>query len=220
MIPGDQNEISVASDGKIYFATWLDLRSGQAAVFGSRVIAAGVNLDPAGIQIAIGTSPDPVPSAVFDGANFAVIWRTAPGEFWSHVPPAGVVLEPNGVLIGPGNNSNGFAWDPAGHGLLISNVIDTSPAFNSYRERARLLDPGGPGGPSSSCNVASDCASGLCADGVCCDQACNGRIWTARTGCQATTSPLPFPLVWIALGWASARIKRKIDGTNKFLLKF
>jgi len=67
---GDQRTLGIATDGHIGFAVWLDGRRGHADLFGSRVNADGVALDPLGIFISTNTSAG---SVIWNGSQFVVV---------------------------------------------------------------------------------------------------------------------------------------------------
>jgi len=66
---GDQRTLGIATDGHIGFAVWLDGRRGRADLFGSRIDANGVALDPRGIFISTNTSAG---SLIWNGSQFVV----------------------------------------------------------------------------------------------------------------------------------------------------
>lgn len=67
---GDQRTLAIASDGHIGFAVWLDARRGNADLFGSRIDANGVALDPLGIFISTNTGGG---SVIWNGNEFVVV---------------------------------------------------------------------------------------------------------------------------------------------------
>jgi len=66
---GDQRTLGIATDGHIGFAIWLDGRRGHADLFGSRIDANGVALDPLGIFISTNTGAG---SVIWNGSQFVV----------------------------------------------------------------------------------------------------------------------------------------------------
>jgi len=66
---GDQRTLGIATDGHLGFAVWLDGRRGRADLFGSRIDANGVALDPLGIFISTNTSAG---SVIWSGSQFVV----------------------------------------------------------------------------------------------------------------------------------------------------
>src|SRR5947207_547708 len=66
---GNQQTLAVASDGNIGFAVWLDARRGSNDLYGSRIDANGVSLDPTGILIANGATGGTV---IWNGSEFVV----------------------------------------------------------------------------------------------------------------------------------------------------
>ncbi len=53
---GNQQTLAIASNGNVGFAVWLDQRRGTTDLYGSRIDANGVALDPLGISIATGVT--------------------------------------------------------------------------------------------------------------------------------------------------------------------
>lgn len=94
---GTQNSPRVATDGRDFFAVWVDGRSGGSSIFGTRVLADGTVLDPTGILIAASGG---TPGLVWDGANYVVVWQetdTAP-DYVTRV--SFVRIDRNGMLLG------------------------------------------------------------------------------------------------------------------------
>src|SRR3977135_4101241 len=53
---GNQQTLAIATDGTTGFVVWLDQRRGTSDLYGSRIDANGVSLDPLGILIAPGAT--------------------------------------------------------------------------------------------------------------------------------------------------------------------
>jgi hypothetical protein len=99
-IPNDVYRLSVASDG----ADFLVVTRMDGQVRGLRVNAAGEVLDGEGFVIATPIGPAAIPSLVFDGEHYLVVWADGtwppgPDDFvrWARVTPDGAVLDPEGV---------------------------------------------------------------------------------------------------------------------------
>jgi len=104
---GGGTALSVAFDGTDYLVVWDDQRAGGFSdIYGARVSTSGTVLDPGGIPIATTPRPEIAPDIAFDGTNYLVAWYTydqgTPIDIRaSRVSPAGVVLDPGGLLISP-----------------------------------------------------------------------------------------------------------------------
>ncbi len=89
---GSQHALAVASNGQLAFAVWLDQRSGTTDLYGSRLNAGGVPLDPLGIVIATEATGGDV---FWNGTAFVVIGEQQ-GLFqttFSFVTPDGVIAD-------------------------------------------------------------------------------------------------------------------------------
>ncbi|WP_438027660.1 hypothetical protein [Sorangium sp. So ce233] len=89
---------AVASDGQLFFVLWSDSRSPTTdgrGVYGARVTADGMVLDPAGIQIT--SERADVMDVVHDGANFLVLWARKSEDSMS--PVRGARVSPGGVVL-------------------------------------------------------------------------------------------------------------------------
>jgi hypothetical protein len=67
---GNQQTLAIATDGNIGFVVWLDQRRGTSDLYGSRIDATGVSLDPLGILIAPGATGGTV---VWSGRQFIAV---------------------------------------------------------------------------------------------------------------------------------------------------
>jgi len=94
----------LAFDGANFLAVWHDRRGGSDCdIYGARVTPHGTVLDSAGIVIAQAANDQGNPRAVFDGANFLVVWGDLRSGNWdiygARVSPQGTVLDPAGIVI-------------------------------------------------------------------------------------------------------------------------
>jgi len=110
----NQSNVSVASDGVNYLVVWDDYRNGSNRdVFGARVNAEGILLDPGGIGIAVRTREQDNPCVVFDGANYLVVWEDSRGVstdiYGARVTVDGTVLDTAGIVI---SGAAGSQWYP------------------------------------------------------------------------------------------------------------
>jgi hypothetical protein len=67
---GNQQTLAIATDGNIGFVVWIDQRRGGSDLYGSRIDANGVSLDPLGILIAPGATGGTV---IWSGRQFIVV---------------------------------------------------------------------------------------------------------------------------------------------------
>jgi hypothetical protein len=86
---GNQQTLAVASDGNIGFAVWLDQRSGHTDLYGSRIDANGVSLDPTGILIATGATGGTV---IWNGSEFVVVSQRGSNDTFAFVTTEGAIV--------------------------------------------------------------------------------------------------------------------------------
>ncbi len=96
-----QTSPAMAFDGTNYLVVWDDARSGTNDVYGARVSASGVVLDPGGIQITNTPSvSEGEPAVAFDGTNYLVVWDASSGSIsGARVSTSGTVLDPGGLVL-------------------------------------------------------------------------------------------------------------------------
>ena len=87
---GDQRALGIASDGHIGFAVWLDARRGHSDLFGSRIDANGVALDPLGIFISTNTIGG---SVIWNGSQFVVVSAQGKDTTFTFVTTDGTIAE-------------------------------------------------------------------------------------------------------------------------------
>jgi hypothetical protein len=74
---GDRGEPSMASSGSQSFVVWSDLRGeGLEQLFGTRISATGVVLDPLGIAVSPPLASVDAFAVAYDGTNYLVVWGT------------------------------------------------------------------------------------------------------------------------------------------------
>ncbi len=132
---GGQGLPVAVSDGANTLVAWVDSRWGGEAydIYGARVTQDGAVLDPTGIPISRGPGRKLLPTAAFDGADFAVIWQddrsdTAYDVRGARVTPAGVVVDSFPVVVREGGQRCPVLSRSAG-----------GPVFLGYQGRAGLV---------------------------------------------------------------------------------
>ena len=104
-VPGVQYAPAIASNGTNLLVLWQDTRSGTDwDIYGTRMTPEGTLLDPAGIAVSREERHQRFPAAVFDGADFLVVWQDNRHAndydiYGTRVTPAGDVLHPSGIPI-------------------------------------------------------------------------------------------------------------------------
>jgi hypothetical protein len=103
--PAHQSVPRVASDGTNFIVVWSDERGGSSSkdIFGARVSAAGVVLDPNGILICPSAGWLSHACVAFDGGNYVVAWpddRNGYDDIYAaRVAPDGAVLDSTGIAV-------------------------------------------------------------------------------------------------------------------------
>ena len=100
----EQYRPRIAFDGTNCLVVWYDYRSGSPMdIYGARVSAGGVVLDPAGIAISTAANEQVSPAIAFDGTNYLVVWedrRSGTSDIYgARVSVGGSVLDPSGIAI-------------------------------------------------------------------------------------------------------------------------
>lgn len=100
---GKQELPAAAFDGNNWLVVWQDKRGDREAIWGARVSAAGVLLDPGNILIADDEDRRYSPKVAFNGTCYLVVWQDGRNRsfdiYGARVTPAGVVLDPDGFRI-------------------------------------------------------------------------------------------------------------------------
>jgi hypothetical protein len=153
--PGFADGPVLAFGGSNYLVAWANTGSGD--VYGARVSPAGTVLDPAGIPISTAANFQFSPALAFDGMNYLVAWgdyRTRCCDVYgARVSTAGSVLDPGGIPIATGTNSEGVFPTLAfgGGNYFVAWNDNRSEPFGVGRDiygarvspAGAVLDPGG-----------------------------------------------------------------------------
>jgi hypothetical protein len=112
----DQDGPAIAFDGTNYLVVWRDNRSSPyLEIYGARVSAGGVVLDPGGI--AISTAPfgqyKDHPAVAFDGTNYLVVWNEVRSGsdtdvYGARVTTSGSVRDTAGIAISTAANEQSY----------------------------------------------------------------------------------------------------------------
>ena len=101
---GNQTLPAVAFGGGCYVSAWLDRRSGNSDIYGSRISASGQVLDSNGIRISSAAGSQEMPAAAFDGTNFIIVWDdwrnpSSADIYVARLTPGGQVLDSSGIAV-------------------------------------------------------------------------------------------------------------------------
>jgi hypothetical protein len=120
---GIQDSPRVATDGRDFFAVWMDSRGGRASVYGTRILADGTVLDPTGILIAAPGAECKSPALVWDGSNYVVVWLEQSSRPYS-LRASYARIDRDGMIVGapkalPDNGSGDPLIASNGHGSMV-----------------------------------------------------------------------------------------------------
>ena len=151
---GDETHPSVASDGTNSLVAWQQHRCCPGDdIYGARVTATGVVLDPAGIPISTPDFQQQRPGVAFDGTNYLVVWDdnrsySSYDIYGARVTTSGTVLEATGIPISTTSGGQLFpsvAFD--GVNFLVAWQDSRSGAWDLYSTRVStaggVIDPTG-----------------------------------------------------------------------------
>ncbi|MEA2240172.1 MAG: hypothetical protein QOC81_4896 [Thermoanaerobaculia bacterium] len=113
---GSQRQPHVATDGRDFFAAWLDTRGGYSSVYGTRVLADGTVLDPSGILLSAPEQFCDSFALTWDGANYVVAWQSGSRVSFIRVDRDGRVVGSAKTLF-DGSSTPSIASN--GHGSVV-----------------------------------------------------------------------------------------------------
>ena len=104
---------SVAFDGTNYLVVWQDQRSGAGYdIYGARVTAGGVVLDPVGIVVSNAGDSQWLPDIAYGNGIFLVTWADYRNGSWdlygARISQSGLVLDTIGIAISSGGRSQEY----------------------------------------------------------------------------------------------------------------
>lgn len=124
---GEQVLPSIAFDGVNYLVIWRDTRTGTGPspdtdIFGVRVSASGVVLDPNGIAISTAANMQDWPHVTFDGSYYFAVWpdaRRYPPQTQPPLDVFGTRISPTGALLDGPSETGGIAICTADVGYAV-----------------------------------------------------------------------------------------------------
>jgi hypothetical protein len=151
---GTQKQPRIATDGRDFFAAWIDWRGGSGSVYGTRVRADGTVLDPSGILLSAPEQFCDSFALAWDGSNYVVVWQADSRVNFIRVDRDGTLLgEPQTVF-----DKNGA--DPAiasnGHGsIVISHFVSVINNMIVPQYAVALISQNGTVAQKTALSVAS-----------------------------------------------------------------
>lgn len=116
---GMQMAPQVATDGRDFFAVWIDSRSGGTySIYGTRVLADGTVLDPTGILISTPGHSSASAALAWDGSNYVVVWEDTGNVSFVRVDRNGTVLDAPRTAFSQSQKEPVIASN--GHGSIVS----------------------------------------------------------------------------------------------------
>ena len=177
-----QQHPDVAWDGTGYMVVWHDNRYTYATgydIFASRVSAAGVVQDKAGISVSQAGGDQLYPKIASAGSGSVALWQDYRNGkynidvFGTVITSAGVVKSPVGLGVAASlehERNPELAAGAGGTYLAVYSRFTPGSSAGATRIYGRLITEEKAQG--SACTAGNQCASGYCSDGFCCDKAC------------------------------------------------
>lgn len=132
-VEGNQKNPAVGFSSHEYFTVWEDWRNGDADIYGARINAEGINLDPAGLPIAVDVLGQYNPDVSFDGRNYMVVyqneWNTVDSPVEAlRIDRAGIVLDTVPIEVTAWGETPAIASDGSSH-LVVWGVYSADYYF-------------------------------------------------------------------------------------------
>jgi hypothetical protein len=138
---GGQRQPHVATDGRDFFAVWLDSRGGTSSLYGTRVLADGTVLDPTGILL---NAPEQFCDSfalAWDGASYVIAYQVSSRVSFIRVNRDGAILGAPQTIF---DAASAPAIASNGHGSIV-----IARAFYGYNI-ARISQDGALSTPKTS----------------------------------------------------------------------
>ncbi|MDC3955675.1 hypothetical protein [Polyangium jinanense] len=143
-----QRAPAIAAANSRVLVVWEDFRNGTSNdIFGARLLSNGVLLDPLGLSIGAATNEQSRPAVAWDGTSFVVAWQdyrsgTNQDVYAARVTPAGVVLDPAGIVVSTVAGSQMYP-SVASNGMSSLVVWRDYRSGSSYDIYGARIDPNG-----------------------------------------------------------------------------
>jgi hypothetical protein len=146
--PGDRWAPKVDAGPAGFLVVWTDERGGLQDIYGARVTAEGVVLDPSGIAVSDVPGHEIQPDVCYDGANFQVVWHDTRGDssdiFGATVTPEGAVLDRGQIVAQAGGQIAPALAHGAGSHMLLAYQSWTGEAGGRFYNDQRIWGKLGP----------------------------------------------------------------------------
>ena len=127
---GGQRQPHAATDGRDFFAVWLDTRGGTSSAYGTRVLADGTVLDPSGILLSAPQQFCDSLALTWDGANYVVAWQSGSRVSFIRVNRDGMLLgapqtvfdRNGGAPVIASNGHGSIVIARAAYGYIIARI--------------------------------------------------------------------------------------------------
>ena len=148
---GTQSSPALAANGTTFLVVWRDTRLVDNDIFGARISAAGVVLDPLGFAICTAVDDQTVPAVCPGAPGFMVVWQdrrnngvTDRDIYGARVSTAGVVLDPAGLAISTDANrqQNPAVGNSTGEFIVLWEDNRNNNASSTDIYGARVSDGG------------------------------------------------------------------------------
>jgi hypothetical protein len=141
---------ATAWNGSVFLVVWEEYRGIDASdIYGARVDANGVVLDPAGLVISAATSSQRSPAVASNGSDFLVVWKDVRGGsyydiYGARVTGAGALLDPGGLAISTASfdqQDPAVAWNGTNYLVAWADQRTDYPDGDIYGGRVSATAP-------------------------------------------------------------------------------